>query len=98
MLPVPHRGTRFRWLTLGFGLALLLWLSVEDQQVLPVTLLGTGLSALSVTAALLGRLGGHILPAVYGLLVAAVSGIVTGLGASLATAGLMLFQNALHAH
>lgn len=98
MLRIPTRSRRLRWLTLGYGILVFLWLSPEDNHVAPIAVLGGGLSALLVILMVTGRLGGKEIPARYIPLVGLALGAITGLGAALTTAGLMLFKNALHAH
>lgn len=95
-LPLP--GRRARWAGLLYGLALLLWLSLEDNHVWPVAALGAGLAALLVVLNLLHRLGGRDIPARFALPGAVALGALAGSGAAVAAAGLMLFKNALHAH
>lgn len=97
-LHLPRPGRRIRWAGLLYGLALLLWLSVEDNHVWPVAALGAGLAALLALVNLLGRLGGQDVPARCAVVGAAALGALVGLGAAVATAALMLFKNALHAH
>jgi hypothetical protein len=83
---------------LPFGLLALLWLSLEDTAVWPVSLLGLGLSALLNLFLALDKLGGRAIPRIYAPPLAALLGILIGLGASIAAAGFMFFKNALHAH
>lgn len=98
MLRLPHPGRRTRIIGLLFGLILLLWMSVEDNQVWPVALLGAGLSGLVVGLNLLKRWGGRNVPINIALPGAILLGGLAGLGASLLTGGLMVFKNALHGH
>lgn len=98
MLRVPPRGKRLRWLALVYGVAALLWLSREDNDVKAVAALGFGLAALLVIRAVTGQLGGKRIAARYVAAGSVVLGAMTGLGSAAAIAGLMLFKNALHAH
>lgn len=98
MLRLPALNRRTRLIAVVYGLLLFLWLSPEDNQVWPVALLGNGLAALLVARAVLVNLGGREIPARYVLPGAALLGGLTGLGGSVATALLMFFKNALHAH
>ncbi len=68
----------------------------EDSTVWPVALLGAGVSVLAVLWWLLHR--DRPGPIREALLLALVTGGMTGTGASLATAALMFFKNARHAH
>ncbi|NWF71116.1 MAG: hypothetical protein HXY40_18690 [Chloroflexi bacterium] len=95
---IPARGRRLRNLTLGFGVLLLLWLAVEDFFALSVALYGAGLAALIAAHSVLRQLGGKTLAARYLLPGAALLGAAWGLGAALATALLMFFKTAMHAH
>jgi hypothetical protein len=97
-LCLPQRGRRARWLAIGYGVLLFLWLAPEDNSILPVTLLGGGLSALAVVLWMLGKLGGRAIPARYAVLGAVLLGIGIGLGASVATFSLMLLKDAQHSH
>ena len=83
---------------MGYGLLVFLWLSPEESQVWLVTLLGLGVSTLSLSALVMNKLGGKSIPAHYVLPGAFITGVVVGLGASLATTSLMFFKTALHAH
>lgn len=98
MLQLPSANRRIRLLVMGYGLLLFLWFTPEDNQVWPVVLLGWGLAGLLVGVNVMNRLGGKWIPGRYLLPGAVVLGGLTGLGASVATAGLMFFKNALHAH
>lgn len=95
-LPTLGRGTRL--LALAYGLALFFWLSLEDTHVAPVVLFGLGLAILIIGLMTLDKIGGRWLAArqFFGLIV--VSGVAMGLGTSVATAVLMFFKNARHAH
>jgi hypothetical protein len=95
-IPKPSRHTRN--LTLIYGLVVFLWFTPEDNQVLPVTLLGWGMAALAVLLLVVNKLGGRIIPARYAALFALVAGIGVGIGSSVTTVALMFFKNALHAH
>jgi hypothetical protein len=98
MLRLPTRGWRTRLIATFYGLLIFIWMTPEDNAVWPVVVLGAGVSVLVVVLALLGSLGGRDIPHRYLLPGAGALGVLAGLGATLATAGLMLFKNALHAH
>ncbi len=97
-MKIPVAGRRTRLIAMGYGLALFLWMSVEDNAVWPVTLHGLGLAALIVNLALLDKMGGKFIPPRYLPFAGALWGALIGLGASLAVTGLMFFKNAVHAH
>lgn len=98
MLHIPAGGRKTRWLILFYGMAVFLWLGPEDTSIIPVTLLGGGLSALIVFVWTLHKAGGSAIPARWVPVIAMVLGGATGLGASAFTVGLMFFKNARHAH
>ena len=81
-----------RNLTLLYGVAVLLWLQVEDNRVMTVVLFGLGLSMLVAwhKAARLHRRAA--------LMEAALLGAIVGAGTALATCGLMLLKTGLHSH
>jgi hypothetical protein len=51
-----------------------------------------------VVLTVMNKLGGRTSPVSYILPGAAILGVITGLGASITTTGLMFFKDALHAH
>lgn len=95
---LPHRGRKARWIAILYGLLIFFWLSSEDNRIWPVTLLGAGAAVLIVAWMILSRWGGQTIPARYVPVSLALFGLLTGLGASLITALLMLFKNARHGH
>lgn len=97
-LTVPTFRGWLRLLALGCGAILLLWTSLEDNNILPVSLLGGGLALILLILWLTRRFGGHTFPARTALLGAALAGAALGIGSSLATALLMLIKNGLHSH
>ena len=98
MIHIPTPNRRIRLTVMGYGLVLFLWLTFEDNQVWSVTLFGWGMAILAVLLTLVNKLGGRQIAASYLAPFALVLGILIGLGSSIATAGLMFFKNALHAH
>jgi hypothetical protein len=98
-LTIPRRSLRLRLIALGYGGGLLLWSSLEDNNVLPAALLGGGLALLLLTLWLTGAsFGGKTLAGRRAVLGAALFGAAAGFGAALATAALMLLKDGLHAH
>jgi hypothetical protein len=91
-------GRWSRLLALGYGIALFVWLSVEDVAVWPAALFGLGLSSLIVILLTLDKIGGRWLAGRYLLVLGLLLGAADGLGTSVATAVLMFFKNARHAH
>lgn len=98
MIQIPTPNRRIRFMVMGYGLVLFLWFTSEDNQVLPVTLLGWGMAALVVFMTLVNKLGGRQIPARYTIPVGLALGALVGLGSGVATAAFMFFKNALHAH
>jgi hypothetical protein len=98
MLQLPKPNRQLRFIIIGCGLLLFVWFTPEDQHVWPATLLGFGMVTLVIVWNILTRLGGKFVPTVYVLVGAVIVGVVVGAGTSVATAGLMFFKNALHAH
>jgi hypothetical protein len=95
---LPILGRWSRLLALGYGIALFLWLSVEDVATWPAVLFGTGLSSLIIVLLTLDKIGGRWLAARYVPVIGFLLGAGAGLGTSIATAVLMFFKNARHAH
>lgn len=95
---VPPYSTRLRLIAVIYGGILLFWSSLEDNGVLPVTVLGGGLALLILCAWLARRFGGRTFAARTALLGAALFGAAHGLATSLAVAGLMLVKDGLHSH
>lgn len=88
---------RFRNAALLYAALTLFWLQLEDNQVLPVVLLGTAGAALLVFHWLRGRLnlwrsGARL------WMEAALSGGLVGLAAAVVTALLMVLKAGMHGH
>jgi hypothetical protein len=98
MLQLPKPNRRIRLFIIGYCLVLFVWFTPEDHHVWPATVLGLGMAALLVIWNVLSKLGGKIIPRQYVVLGAVILGVLVGAGTSVATAGLMFFKNALHAH
>ncbi|MAS37587.1 MAG: hypothetical protein CL610_26560 [Anaerolineaceae bacterium] len=96
VLPTLGRGTRL--LALTYGLALFFWLSLEDTSVAPVVAFGFGLAILIIGLTTLDKIGGQWLTVRHFFALTVLSGVALGLGTSVATAVLMFFKNARHAH
>jgi hypothetical protein len=89
---------RTRLLVLGYGIAVFFWLRLEDNTIVPAALAGLGLSLVGAFLWITNNLGGKTLRLRFVLPGAALLGTICGLGASAATAGLMLLKNGMHAH
>lgn len=97
-LTIPVPSNRLRLLALGYGVMVFVWTSLEDNSVLPVALLGSGLAVLLVALWTATRFGGKTFAARSAVLLAAGVGAAAGLAATMAVAVLMLMKNGLHAH
>lgn len=95
-LPLPPR--MFRWLVIIWGGAAFVWLSLEDNQTLPVTILGTGSAILFAVSRLFRSFGGRRLSPTAVWLGSPLFGGVTGAMAAVSTAMLMFLKTAIHAH
>ncbi|MEO8396267.1 MAG: hypothetical protein ABI700_24965 [Chloroflexota bacterium] len=93
---IPAYRSRLRVIALVYGALLLLWSSLEDNSVLPVSLLGSGLALLVMILWVTRRFGGRTFASRDALLGAAVVGAITGLIAAVASAALMLVKDGLH--
>ncbi|MBZ0297305.1 MAG: hypothetical protein K8L99_32395 [Anaerolineae bacterium] len=98
MISLPTTGRWTRLLALGYGITLFLWISIEDQAVWPVTLFGLGLAALMTILGTLDKIGGRRIPVWQFVICVTLLGGLIGVGTGIATAGLMFFKNAIHAH
>lgn len=97
-LTIPRRSTRLRLMALAGGGGVFLWSSLEDTNVLPVTLLGSGLALILLLLWVAERFGGKTFMGRNAVMAAALLGAAWGLAASLAVALLMLVKNGLHGH
>lgn len=97
-LTIPVLSNRLRLTALAYGVLVFVWTSLEDNSVLPVALLGSGLALLLVALWTAARFGGKTFAARSAVLLAAGVGAAVGLAATVAVALLMLMKNGLHAH
>ena len=95
-LPKPQNKARF--LMIGYGLLLLFWLSLENDNTLFVALLGTGATLIYVNLAILYRFHGRefTLRTLFPLLI--LLGATLGALSTIATALLMFFKSSWHGH
>lgn len=89
---------RIRIAALGCGVGVFFWLRIEDNSVLPAVIAGLALSLLGALIWAARNLGGKTLRLRWIVLGAALLGGLCGLGAAVATAGLMLLKNGMHGH
>jgi uncharacterized membrane protein len=95
---VPRLPRRFTLIVLCYAGIILSWLGLEDNAIVPVALIGAG-GALVVSARwLCVRLGGRAFMFSTALAGGALFGMVSGAGAAVLTALLMLFKNGMHGH
>jgi hypothetical protein len=95
---LPQAGPKSRWLIIFCGLAIFFWSATEDTSVSRVSILGAATSSLTVSLWTMKKLGGKFVAMRYLPAITAVMGILIGVGASLFTAGLMMFKNVRHSH
>lgn len=97
-LRLPKPATKARFLLIGYGLILLVWLSLEDSSTISVAVLGTGTAIIYAGAWLGNRFGERILPMKIWFVGLILSGIVMGALSALSTATLMFFKSSWHGH
>ncbi|HLV36766.1 MAG TPA: hypothetical protein VKY59_16705 [Spirillospora sp.] len=95
---LPRPGRWLRWLMLAYGVAVFIWLSVEDVSTWPVAVFGWSLALLTGILITLDKLGGRKLAARRAPVLLGVAGLAVGLGSSVAVTVLMFFKNARHGH
>jgi hypothetical protein len=94
--PIPRLWRR--WALIGGGLAVFLWLRLEDHGVATALLMGLLLTALALVWGVWPRLAGRALSARRLLLSLALTGAAGGLLTALFSALLMLLKNGFHGH
>lgn len=97
-LAIPTRSGRLRAAALVYGAALLAWSSLEDNSVLPVSLLGGGLALIALAFWITGSYGGKTFAGRAALVAAALAGAAAGFASTLAVAALMLVKTGMHSH
>lgn len=93
---IPRRWQRL--IVIGGGLAVFLWLRLEDHGVVPAIIMGLILAGLALIVWLWPRLANRPLNPGRLVLLAALSGVGLGLLTALAAAFLMLLKNGFHGH
>lgn len=93
---IPRRWQRL--IVIGGGLAVFLWLRLEDHGVVPAIIMGLILAGLALIAWLWPRLANRPLKPGRLVLLVALSGVGLGLLTALAAAFLMLLKNGFHGH
>ena len=97
-LTIPARSRALRAAALVYGAALLLWTSLEDNNVLPVALLGSGLALIALALWISAHYGARTFSGRSAFSAAALTGAAWGLASALAVTGLMLLKTGLHGH
>jgi hypothetical protein len=97
-LSLAKLGSRSRFVMIGYGLLLLIWLSLEDSSSLSVALLGTGLATLITAFLLLNRFGGRSFSLQQAFWGTIFLGATIGALSALCTTLLMFFKSSWHGH
>ncbi|MCA9910276.1 MAG: hypothetical protein KC519_16570 [Anaerolineae bacterium] len=87
-----------RWVTLVWGTAILVWLSLEDSSPVPVAILATGASLLLLGTQVLHRVTLDAVNERYIFPISAAFGALSGASTAITTAILMLLKTGMHAH
>ena len=96
-MQLPDRVPALRWITVIWGVYVFAWTLLESG--LWATVIAAVLTAIALFGHLFNRvLSGRTLSLGVWLLVAAVSGVLFGLGTALLTLIFMAFKTGLHAH
>jgi hypothetical protein len=97
-LSIPQPDSRVIFPMVGYGIILLVWLSLEDNSTVSVALLGTGAAVLYSSIWLLKRSGGQVLPLRLWLPGLILFGGTLGALSTLTTTLLMFFKTGWHGH
>jgi hypothetical protein len=98
MLTLPKPDYRARFLLMGYGLILFIWMSLEDNGTLTVSLLGTGLATVLILYQSLQRIGGRDLSMRFFFALCLGIGALIGAASTISTTLLMFFKTAWHGH
>lgn len=97
-LSLPELGTKSRFAAAGYGLIILIWLSLEDNGVLPAVVLGSGLAIFGSLFSLLYIFGGKVFSSRQAFIGITVLGAIIGAFSAISTTFLMFFKSSWHAH
>jgi hypothetical protein len=97
-LKLPKPDYRARFLLLAYGLVLFIWMSLEDNGTLTVSLLGAGLATSLILYQTLERIGRKELSMRFFIPLLIGLGALIGAASSFATILLMFFKTAWHGH
>ncbi len=97
-MEIPHLTRQHITMSLGYGGILLFWLSLENNNILFVSLLGAGLAGILTGLTVLRYLGGRTFLPYQWIPSLIILGCVIGFAAVWASLFLMIFKNGWHAH
>lgn len=97
-LVLPRLKTKARFLMIGYGLILLIWMSLENRSTLTVSLLGTGAAIIYIGIWLINRYCDRELGFRLWFAGFVLSGTVIGAASALITGILMFFKSGWHGH
>lgn len=97
-LRLPKPATKARFLLIGYGLILLVWLSLEDSSAVSVAILGAGTAIIYSSVWIANRFGEQVLPLKIWSIGLVLAGTIIGALSVLSTATLMFFKSSWHGH
>jgi hypothetical protein len=97
-LRLSEPKTKARFLLIGYGLILVIWMSLEDKRAVSVALLGTGAAIIYLGTWILSRFSGQDIALRFWFTGFILSGIGLGAASALSTAILMFFKSSWHEH
>lgn len=98
MIRLPTDRRLLALASAGYALAAFLWIGIEDQSLVYVSLLGAGAAGLGTAHSVWRRLAGRQVSARQAAGGGAIAGLVIGLAAAPLTALLMAIKVSLHSH
>ncbi len=95
---IPPLTNRYILMMIGYGLILLMWLTLEENTVWVASILGMGLAYGLIWLVMRGQWGGQTFAPKLWLSGGVLLGIVGGLASVFMTTVLMFMKNAQHSH
>jgi multisubunit Na+/H+ antiporter MnhE subunit len=95
MIRLPEPDYRARFALMGYGLLVFVWMSLEDNGTLTVSLLGAGLATALILYQTFKRFAGEELATRF---LFPLLGLLIGAASPIATILLMFFKTAWHGH
>ena len=95
MIRLPEPDYRARFALMGYGLLIFVWMSLEDNGTLTVSLLGAGLATALILYQSFKRFAGKELASRF---LFPILGLSIGAASPIATIFLMFFKTAWHGH